>query len=191
MIQADHVHVIQQRAKAVDPPAIPRSLERRPVVHGVAPELPLRAEIVGRHPGDDAWPALGIEHEELRMGPDVRRVRRDEERQIADQPHAPATGVSLEGFPLAVQQELDEARQLDRIRQLLPGPRQGRRSAPDQLRRPLEVGGIVVPLLQRTEQGVVVQPARVGVAELLVRRAGGPAGRPCGSGARPSPARAA
>ena len=53
MIQPNHVHVGQQRAQAVDAPAISAPTKRVPVVDGVAPELPFRAEVVGRHPGDD------------------------------------------------------------------------------------------------------------------------------------------
>ena len=49
MIQPDHVHVGQQRAQAVDAPAISALAKRVPVVDGVAPELPVRAEVVGRH----------------------------------------------------------------------------------------------------------------------------------------------
>ena len=66
--------------------------------------------------------------------------------------------VLLEALRLAKQQELSKANELDLIRQLAPRLGQRGRRAPDQLGRPLEVAGAVVPGLQRAEQGVVVQP---------------------------------
>ena len=57
---------------------------------------------------------------------------------------------------------------IDRARQFLARTSQGRRKAFDQLCRPFEVIGIVVPGLQRTEQCVIFQPMPMGVAELLI-----------------------
>ena len=70
-------------------------------------------------------------------------------------------GVLLEACPLAEQQELCEANLIDLVRQVAAGLGQGGRVAPDQLGRPLEVIGAVVPDFQRPEQGVVVQPVRL------------------------------
>ncbi len=76
--------------------------------------------------------------------------------------------VLLEPLRLAEQQELGKANQLDLVRQLSPSPGQGGGSALDQLCRPLEVVRVVVPGLQRAEQSVVLQPARVVLAKLPV-----------------------
>ena len=114
---------------------------------------------------------LLVEQEQLRVGPDVARVGGDEEGQVADQAQAPGPGVLLEACPLAEQDELCPADLIDRVGQVPTGPGQGRRVAPDQLGRPLEVMDAVVPGLQGPEQGVVLQPVRLLAAELLV---GGP-----------------
>ena len=141
--------------------------EGLPVVDRVAPELPVRAEVVGRHAGDEARLVVSSSRNNSRVGPDVARVGGDEKRQIADQAHAPGMGVLLEACPLAEQQELGEANLIDRVRQLSRACARAGRFAPDQLGRPLEVMRAVVSGLQRAEQGVVVQPVRLVVAELL------------------------
>ena len=48
MIEAYHVHMSQQRAAAVYPPAVAGPTKSLPVIDGVAPELPLDTEVVGR-----------------------------------------------------------------------------------------------------------------------------------------------
>ena len=171
VIQSNRVHVGQQGAQSVDAPAIACPAQRLPVIDGVAPELSLGAEVVRRHAGHEARPALLVEQEQFRVGPDIARVGGDEEGQVADQAQAPGLGVLLEACPLAEQQELCEADLIDRVRQVPAGPGQGSRVAPDQLGRPLEVIGALVPGFQRPEQGVVLQPVRLLVAELLI---GGP-----------------
>ena len=86
---------------------------RLPVVDRIAPELPFGAEVVGRHTRDEARALLIIQKEELRIGPHIARVQRNEERQIADQAHAIGMRVLLEPFALAEQQELRQAYLLD------------------------------------------------------------------------------
>ena len=76
--------------------------------------------------------------------------------------------VLLETFRLPREQELSKANELDLVRQLAPRLSQRSRGAPDQLDGPLEIAGAVVPVLQRAEQGVVVQPEPVGLTELFI-----------------------
>ena len=116
VIQTDRVDVSQQGAQAVDAPAVAARGKRVPVIDRIAPALSLRAEVVRRHTGDDARPALGIEQEQLRVGPHVARVRRDEEGQVADQAHAFRTRVGLQARPLTGQQELSKSNLLDLAR---------------------------------------------------------------------------
>src|SRR5262249_16962054 len=75
MIESHCVDVSEQRAQAVDAPGIAAGGQRVPVVDRIAPSLPLCAEVVGRHTGDDTWSALRVEQEQLRIRPDVARVR--------------------------------------------------------------------------------------------------------------------
>ena len=63
VIEPDGVDVSQQGAHAVDAPAVATRGQRVPVVDRIAPPLSLRAEVVWRHPGDDARPVLCVEQE--------------------------------------------------------------------------------------------------------------------------------
>jgi len=59
MIQPNHVDMRQQGPQTVDAPAITGTAKNIPVVNGIAPCLPIRAEVIGRHTGDESRPALG------------------------------------------------------------------------------------------------------------------------------------
>src|SRR5580704_2602807 len=103
VIEADYIDVIQKGAQAIDAPAIASGTERIPVVNRIAPQLPLRAEIVGRNSSDEARPALLIEQEELRVRPNVAGILGNKKRQVTDQAHTVATGVVLELIGLTKQ----------------------------------------------------------------------------------------
>ena len=98
MIQANRVDVSQEGAHPVDAPAVAGSPKRVPVVDGIAPELPLGAEVVGWHAGDEARPVMRVQQKQLRVRPHVARVGRDEEGQIADQADALGMGMCLEAL---------------------------------------------------------------------------------------------
>src|SRR5271157_2241244 len=95
MIQTDHVHVGEQRTDAIDAPAVAGPTQGVPVVDRVAPELSLRAKIIRRHAGYEARPVPVVQQEELRVGPNVARVRRDKKGQVTYQAQAPGAGMFL------------------------------------------------------------------------------------------------
>src|SRR5271163_394959 len=63
VIEADHIDMSQQSTQPINAPAITSRTDGIPVVNGIAPQLTLRAEIIGRNSGDDLWPMLLIEQE--------------------------------------------------------------------------------------------------------------------------------
>src|SRR5262249_16492540 len=71
VIQPNHVHVREQGTEAVYAPTVAGLAKSFPVVDGVAPKLPLRAEVVGRHAGDETRPMFIIQEEQFRIAPDV------------------------------------------------------------------------------------------------------------------------
>src|SRR4029077_5534091 len=83
---------------------------------GVAPKLPLSAEVIRRHAGNDAWPVILVQQEQLRVSPDVARIRRDKKWQVANQAYAIIVRVFLEPVALAEQQELTEANLVNPVR---------------------------------------------------------------------------
>jgi hypothetical protein len=65
--------------------------------------------------------------------------------------------ILFETLCLVKQQELRQTNGIDQAGQVLPGSGQGSGFALDQLCRPLEIVGVVVSGLQRSEESVIVQ----------------------------------
>src|SRR5208282_6303354 len=124
VIQANCVHVRQQGAESIYAPAIAGPPVDLPVVHGVAPELSIGAEVVGRYAGYETRTVVIIQQEQFRVGPNIARVRRNEKGQVTNQAHTLCTCVFLELFALAEQDELSEAHLLDWVCQLSASPSQ-------------------------------------------------------------------
>jgi hypothetical protein len=156
MIQAHDVYVSQQRSQAVDAPPVTGPPKRLPIIDGIAPQLPLCAEIVGRNAGNKSRPVMFIQQKQFWVGSDVARVRRNEKGQVTDQVHGLGANMFPQPFALAEQKELGEANLLDRFRQVALRLGQDRRLTPDQFCRPLEVANAGVPGFQRSKQSVVV-----------------------------------
>ncbi len=76
-----HVEHLERRPHALDPPCVPVRRHRVPSVNRIAPQLPRRAEIVGRHPGDHRGPIANRNSSRLR--PHVRAVLRDVDGNVA------------------------------------------------------------------------------------------------------------
>src|SRR5580700_2510282 len=61
VIQTNHIDVSQQSAQPIDAPPITSRTNGIPVVNRIAPQLTLRAEIIGRNSSHEARPPLLIE----------------------------------------------------------------------------------------------------------------------------------
>ena len=116
----DAQHIIEEGGTldAADPPAVAIRLHPVPVIERVAPELSVLGKGIGRNPGDLLRHMPVVQLEELRLAPDIRRVHRDIDGDVADQADALLAGIGLEGLPLAVEQELDKAVKVDLVLQL-------------------------------------------------------------------------
>src|SRR5262249_46212527 len=101
-----------------------------------------------------------IEEEELRIGPDVSRIRGDEDGRVADDADAALVGELLQGPPLAREQKLAELVPADGVRLFLASALQRLGLALDQRRRPFVPALALVRLLQRHEERVVIEPGR-------------------------------
>src|SRR6516162_1234421 len=58
VIQTDYIDMRQQSLQPLHTPPITSGTKGIPVVNRIAPQLPLRAEIVRRNPGDEEGPTL-------------------------------------------------------------------------------------------------------------------------------------
>ena len=79
---------------------------RVPVIERVAPALTGRAEVIGRHTGDDGGIASLVQMEEVRCGPYVRTVMGREDGDVSDQGNAKFMGPPAKLLPLPEEQEL-------------------------------------------------------------------------------------
>ena len=100
VVDAREVDERQRAPQPLDPPAVARAAHRRPVVEGVAPQLPGRAEQVGWHPGDET----GLE--ELGMRPVVGAAPRHVDRHVAEDAYAALGGVRTQRLPFAFEPHL-------------------------------------------------------------------------------------
>src|SRR5271170_568207 len=80
VIQTNRIHVSKQSPQPVDGPPITSGAKRVPVVNRIPPQLSLCAEIVGRDAGNEAWPAMLVEQEQLWICPNIAGIRRNKER---------------------------------------------------------------------------------------------------------------
>jgi len=105
------------------------------------------------------------------VGPHVRTVGGDVDGDVADEVDAALGRRLAERAPLADEAELDERVVAHRLPEVLAGAgeRLGRPSA--NVLGPVGPRRLVVALLERREQGVVVEPPRLAVPERLERGA--------------------
>ena len=119
MIQANDVHMAQQSADSIHPPAVTGGSKCVPVVNGVAPELSVSAEVIGRNSRHETRTALLVKQKELWVGPNIAGIRRNKERNITYKAHAFCMRVLLEPIGLPKQQELFQTESVDLTSQFL------------------------------------------------------------------------
>src|ERR1039457_322855 len=113
VVETNQVHMRQKRAKALDAPAVPVLAERIPVVNGIAPQLPLRAEVFGRHASYKLRPAGLVQKKQLRVGPNIAGIGCNEKRQVANERHSLRMRVLFSLLPLPGHQKLLEPEPVD------------------------------------------------------------------------------
>jgi hypothetical protein len=82
--------------------------------------LPHGIKVIGRHAGDNPGLSPLVQLEELLMGPHIRAVMVDKNRQIPNHADTALVGIPAECTPLARKEELLEGKILYRYCQLLP-----------------------------------------------------------------------
>ena len=144
MIQSDDIHVCEQSVDSIYPPTIPRSAKSIPVVNGITPKLPLGAEAIWRHAGDESGTTLFIKQEQLGVCPHLAGVRRDEEWQVADQADVSSMGVLFEALCLSKQDKLGETKLIKERKNFSSRGLQNSRCSPEQVGWPFEVRDVVI-----------------------------------------------
>ena len=155
------------------PPAEVLGLMAGPVVERVAPELAVGGKGVGRAPGHIGQMDGSIGLEQFRTCPEVAGVRADVDGDVAHQLDAVAVGVGLEGIPLGVEEELHGLVVVHLSGQPCLGGGESRRLPGAQVIGPVGKSGLLLLGLDGHEEGIVLKPVALGLAEGLVGRSGG------------------
>ena len=115
MVQAQQVEPPQLATQSRDPPAEAVGSEPVPRIQRVTPDLPVRAEVVRRHPRDGLR-LPGFVHAKRRaMPPDIRTIEVRIDWHVAEQQHPAPGGVGLQRHPLPVEQILLRHDRMERV----------------------------------------------------------------------------
>ena len=109
MVQAHVVVQLERALEAAHPPAVAVSAHDVPAIRGVAPQLAVRREAVGRAARLARGVAVGSHCEVLALRPDVGRVRAHVHGHVANDLDPTGVGVRADLAPLAHELELHGA----------------------------------------------------------------------------------
>ncbi len=157
-------------ADAPHPPGVVVLRQTIPVIERVAPELAVRRKAVRRAARDLDRLQVLVQLEELGVTPDVGTVERHVDGDVTDDVHAVLVRVVAQFLPLAVEQVLHHAPELDLGLMAAAHALELAEVADAQELRPLIPGRAVVQVLERHEERVVIQPAGVLAAEDRIAR---------------------
>src|ERR1700678_603312 len=106
MIETHHVEQGERGSEAIDPPLVTRGGQQVPAINRISPKLSGSAEIIRRYAGNYRGAALIVEIEKFGMGPDVRAVVRNINRDVPHEADGALLAIFLERAPLPKKFEL-------------------------------------------------------------------------------------
>ena len=168
MVDADDVHLLVQFLKAPLPPRILLGLHGLPVILRIAPELPIRSEVVRRHPRYRARRTILIEIEKLLMRPRIRAVLCHKDGHIAEDLNPLLPRVVMQAIPLQMKDVLLKPVELDLIPLTLRKRRERCWVAILDLVGPLHPRCTMILLLRRMKERIVIEPVCLLFTEVLV-----------------------
>ena len=160
MVDPQGVADLELPGDPLEPPGIAVLRHLLPVEQGVAPQLAVRSEAVGRTAGHFGGPARLVQLELFRVGPHVGAVQGHIDGQVPQDGDPLPVDVPLQIPPLGVKEVLHPFPEVDLPGQLLSGRLQGGGLPQADLLRPLQPGDAAILVFQGHEQGVVLQPVR-------------------------------
>ena len=171
MVDPRNVNHLKSGPHAFNPPFETIRQHPLPIEDRISPVLSGLAEIIRRHAGDNDRSAIGIELELIWIGPDIRRIVRHKDRNVADHFDAAPVAVGLQIEPLFEEEKLIELLRFDLVMKFLTSAPQGRGCTPSQRLFPLVPCGATVNGFQRAEQCIVIKPRSVLFSEDFERTA--------------------
>ena len=151
VIDPRNINHSQSGPHAFNPPRETIGEHALPIEDRISPVLARLAEIIRRHAGDHDRRAIGIELELIGIGPDIRRIMRHKDRNVADHFDAAPVAVGLQIEPLFEEEKLIELLRFDLVMKFLTSAPQGRGCTPSQRLFPLVPCGATMRGFQRAE----------------------------------------
>ena len=167
MIDADHIIKFIIALDPADPPGKITFFLGRPVIDGIAPELTGRGKRIRRTAGNNGRRQVFIHQEGFGVCPDIRRIERRVKWQVADDPNALLSRVSMQLVPLLIKLELTELIGRDLGCKTLLRLRERLFTALLQRLVPLKERLPALFVLDRHEQCVVLEPETLFSAVVL------------------------
>jgi hypothetical protein len=145
MIEAQDVAGGQRPAHPFNPPIVAAGPQHVPAIQRISPALSGNAKGIGRHTGNRNGLEVGIELENIRMGPHVGAVVADENGNIANDLDATRSASRMQGAPLFEERKLNGCRDLHFDVQFCTRSLESARLATRQFLRPQIPTHIAVP----------------------------------------------
>ena len=165
MVDADHIIQLEGMPHTGDPPLIAGGLVEIPAVQGIAPDLAVLGKGIGGAACDGGGLIVLIQLEQLGMGPDIGTVGRNVDGDIAHDLDVLVVGILFKPCPLLVKLELDVFLELYVKIQLPVVIVQGKAPVHPDILGPLPEGHFLEEGFQGHEQGIVIEPPVVVIAE--------------------------
>ena len=106
VVNAHHIVKLEAVPHSGDPPVVTGFLVVVPVVKGIAPNLTVFAERIGRTSGDLGRFIILVQLEQFRLRPNIGAIRGNINRNIAHDLNVLFVGVFLQLHPLGIKLEL-------------------------------------------------------------------------------------
>ena len=171
MVEAHDVHQVKDGPESLDPPLIPCLFVRAPLVEGISPQLACRRKVIRRNPCYHGWQTVLVQKEKFRIGPCIRAVIGDKDRDIANNGDPLVMSIVTEFVPLPEEQELVERVADNGIGMLGTCLVHSGFFALSNSLIPIAPGAASVGFLDRHEQDVIIQPRGILRSEFFKFRA--------------------
>src|SRR5216684_1650009 len=168
MIEADVVKIARDPAHPVDPPRIPLLLHHVPAIKRIAPALPVCAEKIRGHAGDDFGIEVGVQTKQIGVGPDIGAVEIYEDRDVAHDANRMLRAIGSKRLPLFEEKELHGAADIEIVEHFRVSLLDRRRIAMSQFAGPVVPAFQLEARTQTIEEDEVIEPPLVLPAEAIV-----------------------
>ena len=167
MVDPDKIHRFQKDPHSEFPPGISGRFHRLPEKKRIPPALSGWTEIIRRNPCHPDRIPIRIQLKPLGVGPYVRTVMSDKNRQVTDQSNPFFMHTIFQALPLAEKKKLGETLESKGISVLFLCPSQCGRLAFFEFLRPFGPGFFPKNFTKCGKQSQILEPLRMVLAKFL------------------------